>query len=176
MPWCHIQVLIYLLPLTLGACGPRYQPGQPWFCIKTILFHPSMSPLSDFPSHSSLQRSIAQMRLPFWVEPLLNVMNFGNLPTTWEVTLGQEILHCGSGICLGNCVSAPSTDMTSSLPTQHNQSPIKPCSDVATSHPIFTLEPDNISMDHNVLHIFSMSSFSNKVFFSSGFLLPLALW
>ena len=50
---------------------------------------------------------------PFWVESPLNVLNFGILPTIWEVTLWQEILHYGSGIGLGNCVFVPSTNTLS---------------------------------------------------------------
>ena len=76
---------------------------------------------------------------PFWVESPLNVLNFDILPTTCEATLGQEILCCGSGICLDNCMLAPSTDTLSSLPTQCNCSPTIICSGVVTLHPVFTL-------------------------------------
>ena len=66
----------------------------------------------------------------------------------------------------------PSTNMLSSLPTQHNGFPIVTCFGVTTLHPIFTLQPNHISMDCNVLHLFSKSPPSmktNKVFFSSCF-------
>ena len=110
--------------------------------------------------------------LPFWVESSLNMLNLYVLPTTREATLGQEILHCGSGICLCNCISSSSTDKIFSLPNQHNQSPTNTSLGVARSHPIFILCPNHISMDCNVLHNFLMPSLfvkTNKVFFSSHF-------
>ena len=106
----------------------------------TVLFPPLMLPVCDFASHASLQMPIAQMRPSlFWVESPLNMLNFGILPTSWEATLEQEILHCGYGICLCNCMFGYSSDMISSLPAQCNLSPINTCSGVATSHPIFIL-------------------------------------
>ena len=98
--------------------------------------------------------------------------NFWCLPTTWEATLQQEMSLCGSDICLGSCIFVPSANTLFSLPTQHNQSSIITCSVVATLHQIFTLWPNHPSMDHNVLHIFSMSSSSvktSKVLLSSSF-------
>ena len=83
---------------------------------------------------------------PFLVESPLNVLDFGILSTTWEATLGQEILHSGYSIGLGICTFAPSTDRLSSLPTCHNWSPNITCSGVATWHLVFTLQPKHISM------------------------------
>ena len=66
MSQCHIQVLIYLLSLTLGLEDLDIKPGQPWLHVRTILFPCSMSPLCDFPSHSSHQMPFVQMRpLPY---------------------------------------------------------------------------------------------------------------
>ena len=131
-----------------------------------------MSTLCDCITLFSSKVHCSNKTSPYWEASPLNVLNFGILPTTWEATVGQEISHCGSGICLGNCVFAPSTNMLSSLPTQCNQSPIVTCLGVATSHPIFTLQSNHILMDCNVLQNFSMSSpstNSNKVFFLSRF-------
>ena len=38
--------------------------GQPQLCIRIVLNPPSMLPLCDSASHFSLQKPIAQMRLP----------------------------------------------------------------------------------------------------------------
>ena len=77
MQRCHIQVLIYLLSLTLGLVDLDIKPGHPWLCVRTILFPPSVLPLCDFASHFSLQMPISQMRPPpsGWSSPL-NVLNF----------------------------------------------------------------------------------------------------
>ena len=62
MPWCHIQIPIYLLFLMLGIVDLDTKPGQPWLHVMTMLSSPWMSHLCDFASHSSLQMPIAQMR------------------------------------------------------------------------------------------------------------------
>ena len=62
--------------------------------------------------------------------------------------------------------------MTSSLPTHHNQSPIDTCFVVVILHPTFTLQPNHISIDCSILHIFSASLPSektSKVAFASNY-------
>ena len=117
MPQFHIQVQIYLLFLTLGLADLDIKQVQPQLCIRIILFPPSMSPLCDSASYFSLQKPIAQMRLPLLGGVSTECAKFWYFPTTCKVTLGQEISHCGSGISLGNCMLVPSTDTLSSLPT-----------------------------------------------------------
>ena len=113
----YISSNLFIISAT-RACGPRYRTRSAaalhkdhtipslnvtsvWLCI-TIL---------TSIGHCSNETS------PFWVEPPLNVLHFGILPATCVATLGQEILHCGSGISLGNCILVPSTDTLSSLHT-----------------------------------------------------------
>ena len=110
------------------------------------------------------------MRPPFWVESPINVLNFGILPTTWEATLGQEISHCGSGICLGNCMFAPST---------HTCFLLSPPNVIAVQHAhlcgnipsnIYTVTQPHLDRPQFIIY-FSMSPPSvktNKVFFSSS--------
>ena len=80
--------------------------------------------------------------------------------------------HCGSYINLCGCMFVSSPDVTSSLPTHCNQSPIDTCSGAAMLHPTFTLCPNHISMDCSVLHFFSTSSpcgENSKVTFACNF-------
>ena len=150
------------------ACAPRYwtrSAAAPckdytipflnvtfvWLCITLLISK----------AHCSNETS------PIWVESPLNVLYFGILFTTWEATLGYEISHCGSGIGLGNWIFAPSTDTPSSLPTQHNQSTIIICSGVATSHPVFTLDPKIsqwIAKSYIILQYLYLCIKTNKVF------------
>ena len=56
----------------------------------------------------------------------------------------------------------------SSLPAHCSPSPSIICSGVVMSHPVCTLQPNHISMDHNILHnfsIFAPSAKTNKVFY-----------
>ena len=151
---------------------PDIEQGQLWFHVQIILFPPAVLPVCDSASYFLSPKPFAQMiPCPFWVGSPLNVLNFGILPTTCEATLAQEIWCCGSDTGLGNCVSVPSTDRFSSLPTLYNPSPTTIFSGVATSHPVCTLWPNHISMDHNVWHyfsIFSPSAKTNNVFLLSS--------
>ena len=52
--WYHIQVLKYLWSLTLGLLDLNTKLGQLWLHKMTVLFPPSMSPLCNFASLSSL--------------------------------------------------------------------------------------------------------------------------
>ena len=117
MPWYHIPILIYLLSLTLGHVDLDITPGQPWLCIRTILFPPQCHCCVTLHHTLHFNAHCSNETFPFWMQSLLNMLNFGILPTTWEATLGQEISHCGSGIFLCNCMFTPSTDIMSSLPT-----------------------------------------------------------
>ena len=142
------------------ALRPYYSLPKCHLCVTLYITLP-LTLKAHFPNETS----------PFWVESSLNVLNFGILPTTCEAILGQGILCCGSDISLGKCMLMPSTDTLSSLSTQCIHSPAIICSGVATLHHVFTLQPNHISMDHNVLHIFSIfspSAKTNKVFLSSS--------
>ena len=159
---------LYIISVT-GACRPRYQIRSTAAPCKDCLFPPSMLPLCDLASHFSLQKPIAQMRLPPLGGVSTEYAKFGHFTLYLRGYTGQEILHCGSGIGLGNCMFVPSTDTLSFLPTQHNWSQRVICSGVATLHLVFTLWHNHMSMDHKVLQNFSISSPSiktNKVFFS----------
>ena len=102
----------------MGVCRPRYQARSaaaphedhtiPSLNVTTLVL--CIAPYTS-KAHCSNETSL------FWVEFPLNVMNFGVLPTTWEATLGLEILWCGFGFWLGNCAFVSSTDTLSSLPT-----------------------------------------------------------
>ena len=161
-----------LIIFATRACRPRYR---------------MMSAMDPHKSHTIPSLSVASVWLcitlliskahcsndtsPFWVESPLNVLNFGILPSTCEVTLGHKILHWGSEIGIGNCMFAPSTDMISSFPTYCKCSPTIICSGVATLHPVCRLWPNHISMYGDVWHnfsIFSPSAKTNKVFLLSS--------
>ena len=137
------------------ACRPRYQMRSSMAPCK---YHtiPSFNITSVWLCITLLtsKAHCSNRTCPFWVEFPLNVLDFGILPTTCEATLEQKILCCVSNIGLGNCMLAPSTDTLSSLSAQYNHSPAIICSGVATLHPVFTLWPNHISMDHNFLHTF----------------------
>ena len=172
MPWCHIWVLIYLLSLTLGLVELDIKPGQPLVSVRTILFPPSISPLvwcciTLFTSnaHSSNETS------PFLVETPLNVLNFSILPTTSKATLGQVLLHHGSGICLGNCIFATYTDTISSLPPYVIQ-----CGNITSN--IYTVTQPHLSGSQCITYIFIVYTFckdKQSVIFIMC-LLPLAPW
>ena len=143
-----------------GACAPRYQTGSGAALCKDHTI-PSLNVTSVWLciTFFTSKANCSNETSPFWVESPPNVLSFSILLTNWEITLGQEIVHCGSDICLGDCMSVPSTNTISSLPTPQNQSPIDTCSGVATLHPIVTLWPNHISMDNNVLHASGCFSF-----------------
>ena len=121
----YTSLNLFIISAT-GACGPRYQTRSAGLLHKDCTI-PSLNVTSVwlwitlFTSKAQYSKETSL----FWMVSLLNVLNFGILPTTWEATLGQEILHCGSGICLCNCMFVPSTNVLS-LTTQHNQSPSSP--------------------------------------------------
>ena len=70
-----------------------------------------MAPHKDhtIPSLSAASSKIhySNKASPFWVGSLLKALNYGILPTTCEVTLGQEFSHCGTDIGLDNCTLTP---------------------------------------------------------------------
>ena len=153
---------LFIISDTRG-CRPRYQTrAAAALCKDHIIPSLNVSPVWLCITLFTPKALCSNETSPFWVKSPLNVLNFGILPTTWEATLGQEMLHCGSGIYLGSCVFVPSTDTIPCLPTQCNWYPINTCLGVVTSHPLFTQWSNHFSMDHNVLHIFSMSSLSMK--------------
>ena len=145
------------------ACGPRYPVRS------AVALHKDYTiPILNVPSVwlcitlLALKTHCSNETCPFWLKSPLNVLNFGILPTTCEATLGQEISCYGSGIGLGNCMLVPSIDTLSSLPTQCNHSPIVICLGGTTSHPVFTLRPNHISMNCNVLlNFFNIFTFCN---------------
>ena len=140
--------LLLFLPLGLADLDIKW--GQPKPCVKNTI--PSWYVASVWFCITLLTSKAyySNETFHFWVESPLNVLDFGIFPTTCEATLGQEILCCGSDISLGNCMLAPSNDTLPSLPTQLNCSPTVICLGVATLHPICTLWPNHILMDHNV--------------------------
>ena len=153
------------------ACRPRYwtrsvmalgkdhtiashNVAAVWFCIT----------LFTSKTHCSNETS------PFWMGSPLKVLNFGILPTTCEVTQGQEFSSCGTDVGHDNCILMPSPRVFSFLSTHHSSSPNIICSSMAMSHSVCTLWPNHTSIDCTFWHNFSIISPSakfNKVFLSS---------
>ena len=113
---------------------------------------------------------------PFWVGLPLKLLIFGILPTTCEVTLGQEFQHCGTDIGLTNCILMPSPKTFSFLSTYHGPFPNTTHSSVAASHPVCTLWLNHMWIDHNFWHnfwIFSPSAKLAKCFYHHCFEQPM---
>ena len=127
MPQCHIWGLIYLLSLIMGLVDLDTDLGQPWLheldpTIPSLIVTSVWLLITPVTSnvHCSNQTS------SFWVESLLNMLNFDVFPTAWEASMEQAISCGGSESCLCNCMFTLSTDIISSLPTQLNRSPMTP--------------------------------------------------